>query len=696
MRGLGGVLGTVRTAARLSLAIALALACSSALLGVASASAAPTWLSPASVTPPGDDSNEPQVAVNTDGEAVAVWAQYNGSHEVVQASVRPATGGGWQTPVTLSDASQNASSPRVAIDSEGEAIVVWERYNGSHYVVQASVRPAPGESWQTPVNLSETSNTGYRPEIAIAPNGEAIVAWELWNGSHSFIQASVRPAPGESWQTPVNLSETSHEAYAAQLAINAQNEAVAVWEFSNGSYLAAQASARPSGGSWQTPVNLSETGKSVFQPHLALNDEGEALASWALFSGSKEVMQTAGRPGSGASWRTPVTLAEGEFKFPEEMEQQVAIDAQGDAVAVWTQRSGSHEMIKAAARSGPGAGESWQTPAVLADGGSYFAEEPDVAISPQGEAVALWTVYNGSYRAIQASMLTSPTGSWTAVENVSKTGEGYEPAIAFNSQGNAIALWGAASGSESAIYAASRVAAGPLLSEVSIPSSGEVGQSLSFSVEPLDPWTSLGSTKWSFGDGAHEEGASVTHAFASPGSYEVEVNSADVLGNVSAETGIVVVRGAPHKESASPEASKQPSAQEVATVKPDTTGPGASPPALALLTKAPQPLINTRSLTLKVACGDAPCSTSTTGWVKLPGSRKTWRLQGSSGAIAGDTTGKVNLMVPRKLRHAVRVYLRHHPHYQVQLHLTVVLSVNGQPSQSLSSTLAIWTYPGFR
>jgi PKD domain len=641
------------------------------------------------LSPSENNSSEPQIAVNTDGEAVAVWSHYNGSHEVVQASVRPASGGGWNPPVTLSEASQNASYPQVAIDPQGEAIVVWERYNGSHNVVQASVRPAPGESWQTPVNLSETNHEAYLPQLAIAPNGEAIAVWELYNGSHAFVQASVRPAPGESWQTPVNLSETNHEAYSPQLAINAHDEAVAVWEFDNGSYYAAQVSARPSGGSWQAPVNLSETGKNAYQPHLALNDEGEALASWTLFSGGKEAIQTSGRPTAGAGWQTPVTLAEGPLRFIDEAEQDVTIDAQGDAIAIWSQETSSGEVVKASARSGSGG--SWQTPTVLAGSGSY-TQEPRVASGPHDEAIAVWVAYTGSYTAIQASTLASPAGSWTTPQDISQADNAYQPVVAFNSQGDAVAAWGATNGSGSVIHATSYVAAGPLLTEVSIPSSGAVGQSLSFSVDPLDAWTSLGSTEWSFGDGEHEEGASITHAYASPGSYEVEVKSADVLGNVSTEKGTVVVKA--------PLAEKQESpAQAAGTVSPATTTTTTSatpPPALELLTKAPQPLINTRALTLKVTCGDAPCSIAATGWVKLPGQRKTWRLAGPSGTIAENTTGKALLMVPRKLRHAVRVYLRHHLHIQVQLHLQVVLSVNGQPSQSVSSTLPIWTYPGFR
>jgi hypothetical protein len=682
MWGLCSAVEVIRRVAGPSRAAAVVGVCSAGFLCICpGASAAPTWLSPANLSETGHNSSGPQVAVDPDGEAIAVWEFYNGSHEIAQASVRPASGGSWQTPVNLSEASHDASALQVAIDPQGEAIAVWDFYNGSHEIVQASVRPASGGSWQTPVNLSEASHEGYAPQIVISPAGEAIAVWEFYNGSHAITQASVRPASGGSWQTPVNLSDASHEAYEPQLAINAHGEAIAVWQFNNGSNQAVQASARPSaGGSWQTPVTLSEAGHNAQQAHVGVNGEGEAIVTWDLFSGSNEVVQASARSAPGSAWQTPTTLAEGNFNLFFN-EQRVAIDSQGDAIAVWSLLTGAHEVVDASVR--PGSGGSWQTPVTLA-GATHDAQEPRVAVDPQGEAIATWSFYNGSYTAVQASVLTGPGGSWSTPQNLSEAGpSAFQSEVAINSQGNAIAVWDRSNGSDEVIQGAAYVAAGPLLNEVSIPASGTVGQSLSFSATPLDAWASLGQTSWSFGDGAVANGASVNHTYASPGSYEVAVKSADALGNITTKKGKVVV-GAPPSKKESP-------AQEVAAVT--TT---AALPVLKLLTKAPQPLINAHSLTLKVTCGGSACSTSASGWVRLPGVHTVWRLNGLSGAIAGNGVGKVRLFVPRGLRHAVRSYLRRHPHYEVILHLTVTLMVNGRISQSVSAALPIWTYPRFR
>ncbi len=57
----------------------------------------------------------------------------------IQSAARPA-GGAWSLPVNLSNADWNATEPQVAMSSAGEAIALWSRYNGTHYIVQSAIR----------------------------------------------------------------------------------------------------------------------------------------------------------------------------------------------------------------------------------------------------------------------------------------------------------------------------------------------------------------------------------------------------------------------------------------------------------------------------------------------------------------------------------------------------------------------------
>jgi hypothetical protein len=50
----------------------------------------------------------------------------------------------WLAPQDLSAAGQNAFNPEVAVDAQGNAIAVWRRFDGTNFIVQAAVRAAGG------------------------------------------------------------------------------------------------------------------------------------------------------------------------------------------------------------------------------------------------------------------------------------------------------------------------------------------------------------------------------------------------------------------------------------------------------------------------------------------------------------------------------------------------------------------------
>src|SRR4051794_520801 len=134
------------------------------LLPAAPALAAPRWLAPVHVSLAGQKSPMPQVAVDADGDAVAVWERWNGTNYIVQAASR-AAGGGWQAPVDLSAAGGSATRPQVAVDPRGDAVAVWGRWNGTDRIIQAASRAAGG-GWQAPVDLSATGQSADEPHVA--------------------------------------------------------------------------------------------------------------------------------------------------------------------------------------------------------------------------------------------------------------------------------------------------------------------------------------------------------------------------------------------------------------------------------------------------------------------------------------------------------------------------------------------------
>ena len=217
-------------------------------LAASSAPASPQgpWLLPAvDLSATGQFASQPQITTAADGSATAVWTRNNGSNFIIQAATRP-PGGSFTAPVDLSATGQNAFLPRITTATDGSATTIWSRFNGSNNIIQAATRPLGG-SFTAPVDLSATGEDASQPQITTAADGSATAIWNRFNGSNSIIQATTRP-PGGSFGTPVDLSATGEDASEPQITTAADGSATAIWYRSNGSnnIIQAASTAQPS------------------------------------------------------------------------------------------------------------------------------------------------------------------------------------------------------------------------------------------------------------------------------------------------------------------------------------------------------------------------------------------------------------------------------------------------------------------
>ena len=109
---------------------------------------------PVDVSTRGSLARVPQLAI-AGTVAVVAWERESASNSLyVQAAARPAASGVWQPQVDLTAPTQNTDQPQVALDSAGDAVAVWERVSDADTVVQAASRPISSGIWTAPINVS--------------------------------------------------------------------------------------------------------------------------------------------------------------------------------------------------------------------------------------------------------------------------------------------------------------------------------------------------------------------------------------------------------------------------------------------------------------------------------------------------------------------------------------------------------------
>jgi hypothetical protein len=202
---------------------------------------------------------EPWVAVDSAGDAVAVWKKA----EVIQSAFRPA-GGSWGAPIAISG--EESFVPQAAMNAAGDATVVWMAHRGGRYVVKSAFRPAGGE-WESPTLVSQPGEEGGDPQIALDAAGDTLVAWRGEDAGTEYVRTATRPAGG-SWEVPTDASTAGEEVQSIQDAVAPNGDAIVAWAGDGrqvGEYSNVHASFQPSGGAWEAPEDLSSAAGNFFR-----------------------------------------------------------------------------------------------------------------------------------------------------------------------------------------------------------------------------------------------------------------------------------------------------------------------------------------------------------------------------------------------------------------------------------------------
>jgi hypothetical protein len=354
------------------------------------------WSTPVPISAIGGDGTQPQVTVDSTGLVTAIWSRNNGSAYIIQSSTRP-RGGTWSTPVDLSEPGSSAYYPRVTVDSTGLVTAVWMRYVAPHYRIQASTRPRGGD-WSTPFNLSPSGQNAGDGEVVVDSNGLVTAIWTRNN----VLQAS-NLLRGGSWSTPVDVSSTvaGRTASSPNLTVDSAGRAIAIWKGTDDSFnRVVQSSTSLQGAAWSTPSNVS-TLIPVY-PQVTVDSSGLATAAWSFDDGDKHIIQSSTSL-NGAAWSTPVNLE----AIGDARDVKLAVNPDGLVAAVYSLDYGNRIQSTSSLN-----GAAWSTPVNLSDEGGSAAGQ-QLIVDANGVATAIWYRSNGTQNVIQSSSFSNSTSTPT-------------------------------------------------------------------------------------------------------------------------------------------------------------------------------------------------------------------------------------------------------------------------------------------
>ncbi|HUY73152.1 MAG TPA: choice-of-anchor D domain-containing protein [Candidatus Dormibacteraeota bacterium] len=292
----------------------------------------------------GQNAVEPQVALGADGTATVVWQRFNGSNSIIQER-RIAADGTPETSVhDLSESGQNAVEPQVAVASDGTATVVWDRFDGSNSIVQER-RIAAGGTPETSVHdLSESGQNAVEPQVAVASDGTATVVWDRFDGSNSIVQEGRIEPNGTPQASTTDLSAPGQDAGEPQVAIGPNGTAIVVWDRYDGTdYIVEEGRIAPDGIQQTSADDLSVSGQNALEPQVAVAPDGSASVVWDRFDGSNSIVQERRiKPNGDVNPSTANLSAPGQGSG----EPQVAATNETEVTVTWRRFDGANDIVQ--------------------------------------------------------------------------------------------------------------------------------------------------------------------------------------------------------------------------------------------------------------------------------------------------------------------------------------------------------------
>lgn len=284
--------------------------------------------------------NPPEVLVDDFGVVTAAWAQSGTSSLNVWVS-RYDPGAGWSEAQVLTEDEGNAE-PALAGDTKGTVILAMQYFcPGFGFCIAASIyRDALGWTELQVINPGVFARSQH-VRVAMNKNGDAVLVWEQFDGQSSDVWTS-HWSPSEDWSEPVLLETQPGDAAHPQVAIDDAGNALAVWSQHDGVRRVIMASRFVPDEGWSAPGPIDQSGDDdADQVRLVMDRMGNAFAVWRQALGDEDRLW-ANRFSPRHQWAAPVRI-DGDANASAE--PRVAIDGRGRAFVIWMQRLTWHWEI---------------------------------------------------------------------------------------------------------------------------------------------------------------------------------------------------------------------------------------------------------------------------------------------------------------------------------------------------------------
>jgi hypothetical protein len=333
----------------------------------------------------------PAAAVNGVGDSAYAWLTENqaGTRIIFLARTRSASGalGPLQEIAEVTKADWKIELPEVAVDADGDAVVVWTELAtlGGRGEIKARALSKTGilGSTQT-ISSNQQTASAKLGQVELQPDGDAVFAWE-----HSTPtlegQVQTRTLKSNATLTPIRAVSGFDSTYP-DFAMAPDGDMIFAWQyadpFAGGHHI--QARRMSETATLGRTFNLSPRGGEASEAEIALNSAGAATVAYTVKDPVSGATTIRGRTLSATDQLGKIhTLSANSVEAPTE--PQAGISSAGRVVFSWLHHTAAADRLQSKTLTPSGTLSPLKT---VASAPNLLG--PRLAVAPSGQAAATW------------------------------------------------------------------------------------------------------------------------------------------------------------------------------------------------------------------------------------------------------------------------------------------------------------------
>jgi len=256
-------------------------------------------------TSPINHPTRPEIAMNNLGNAIAIWSLGDTSNNhFIKTAYSSDYGNTWSTPTIFNPQrpSRDWVFPQLLMDDNGHAIAVWEEEIGYVHYVRYAISTDFGKTWSESSTIDGTTynRTNAFSKLAWDKNGNVIITFENRDAANDYyVRTAYSSDWGATWSSAITLNPTTPclDWVSPHVAMDETGHATIVWQASlTGPFDIKTVCSDDYGKTWSSTTTLDTGSEDWSFPKVAMDNAGKAIIIWNFR-----------RPGGGNIWDIKVS-----------------------------------------------------------------------------------------------------------------------------------------------------------------------------------------------------------------------------------------------------------------------------------------------------------------------------------------------------------------------------------------------------